>query len=295
MGAGREYFSDPLGNLIVHIGAGSGRRILLDAHMDTIGFCITQIQPEGRLKFCGVGFVTPQVLPGKMVVFEDGSHGTIRAEAGKEANDIAALYIQKASGTAQIGDMCCYKPEFAVDDTYITSCYLDNRAGCAALLAAIRELKDSPNDIYCSFSVQEEVGMRGTALVAEVVEPDEAYVVDMGIAGDTSDAVVNHHVRLGGGVIEKIMDDSIICHPEALRCVEAAAQKVGVPLMRVVCGAGFTNAGRLHTACRGIPTAILATPTRNIHSPQETICVTDVKACAKLLVEIGRRGKGAIQ
>ena len=196
------------------------------------------------------------------------------------------LYIAPDPGAAslRVGDMCRYAPHLSLDGELIRAACLDNRAGCMALLLAMQELRDIENEVYCVFSVQEEIGMRGASRAADSIRPDLALVVDLGVASDPQNHTMNPQIHLGGGVIEKVMDDSIICHRDALAWLERSAERAGVPLMPLVGGAGYTNAGGIHTAGSGIPTAIAAIAARGIHTPCETIDINDLTACARILV-----------
>lgn len=278
---------DGLGSLIVRTGTkGRGRRLLLDAHMDTIGLAVTEMEAPDCARVRAVGFVPPRAFAGQAVVFENGAGGRVeaRTEGQEPAMDDLRIRLDGPEPPVQIGDICGFAPRLQMESGIATGAYLDNRAGCAALLRALYGMKDAPNDVFCLFSVQEEVGMRGAGVAAGQINPELAFVVDMGVAGG--------HVLLGGGVIEKMMDDSVICHPAATAALEGAAARCGTPLMRLTGGAGYTNAGHVHLAGRGIPTAILGIPARNLHTAEETVCLADVEACSNVLVQLARMEAG---
>lgn len=286
-----DVWQDPLGSLIVRTGtANTGRRLLLDAHMDTIGLMVTELEQPDRARVRAVGYVPPEAFAGQSVVFENGARGRVETapESGGQGLTVDDLRVclDRAGPPVQIGDACGLKPGLRMENGLAAGAGLDNRAGCAALLRAVYGMRGARNDVFCVFSVQEEVGMRGAAMAAGQIDPDMAFVVDMGPAGDLPGCTRNTHVRLGGGVIEKMMDDSVICHPAATALLERAAGECSVPLMRLVGGAGYTNAGRMHLAGRGVPTAILGIPARNLHSAEEQASLADMEACARVLVRL---------
>ena len=283
--AGIPVKKDRLGNLILRLGDPTGRKMLLDAHMDSIGFAINDIRPDGTLGFRAIGFAMPAALVNSEVCFLRGGSGTIRLEKGTspERATMDQLYIQLQTAGHGIGDLCVYAPAFQAEQTRVTAPYLDNRAGCLAMLLALPRMRLSPNDLYVVFSVQEEVGMRGAQLAARQIEPDYAFAVDMGVAGDIPGAKINRNIRLGGGVINKVLDDSIVCHEDAVTLLTQAAASAEVAMGYSVGGAGFTNAGLLHLAGSGVKTGILGIPARNLHTVKETVDITDIVGCAKVL------------
>ncbi|MDP3387007.1 MAG: M42 family peptidase, partial [Eubacteriales bacterium] len=67
---------DALGNLIVFKkGDGFGKRIMLAAHMDEIGFQVTKIENDGRIRVCKVGWIWTSSIYNSRVVFRDGTIG----------------------------------------------------------------------------------------------------------------------------------------------------------------------------------------------------------------------------
>ena len=68
-----EYEVDPLGNLLVRKkGKKPAKKVLLlSAHMDEVGFIITNIDEKGFLSFAPVGGIQPEVTGGRMVLVGD--------------------------------------------------------------------------------------------------------------------------------------------------------------------------------------------------------------------------------
>ena len=153
-----EVSTDSLGNLTVYK-KGTGKRILLAAHMDTVGFIVTQVDEHGFVRFGTLGGIKPVNAVGQRVRFENGVIGVVCCERGTEPKDLTAdsLYIDTAGERVQVGDAAVYDgtPYFA--GSKVISPYLDNRLGCAVCLKALELMKDTDNEIFCTFTVQEEV------------------------------------------------------------------------------------------------------------------------------------------
>ena len=73
---------DALGNLIVEkFGTEEqGKRIMFSAHMDHIGFVVTDIDENGYLRVNNVGGINPNISCARHVVFENGTEGVLYSE-----------------------------------------------------------------------------------------------------------------------------------------------------------------------------------------------------------------------
>ncbi len=286
-----EITTDTLGNLIVHK-KGNGRKVMLSAHMDTIGLIVTHIDDNGFLRFAGVGGVHADVLAGVSVVFANGARGLLSREEKtdlKDLNlshcfiDIGAGSREEAARLVSIGDRAFFWGEPFETNGRIVSPYLDNRIGCVVLLMTLARVKDIQNDLYFVFSVQEEVGLRGARTSAFSIDPDWALAVDVTSTGDCPEVKHNSEVKLGGGAAIKLMDRSVISHPVVVRHLEAVAKEGGIAHQYDVLQAGGTDVGAIHQSRGGVPSGGISIPTRYIHTPTEMALLADVEACVSLL------------
>ena len=62
-----EMRTDTLGNLIAVRRGSSGLKLMLDAHMDEIGFMVQHIDEKGFVCFTPIGGWDPRLLPGHML------------------------------------------------------------------------------------------------------------------------------------------------------------------------------------------------------------------------------------
>lgn len=286
-----EISTDTMGNLIVRK-LGSGPRVMLCAHMDSIGFIVTHVEENGFLRVGRLGGISPKEAAYTPVRFAGGVRGVIvpeeKADFGKLKLDecyvdIGAKDRETALKAVAVGDTLIYDSPCFTNQGKVVSPYLDNRISCAILLKVLEEMELCPNDLYVVFTVQEEVGLRGAKPAAWAVDPDYAVVVDVTDVDDTPGSEKCGTVRLGKGPAIKVMDSSVICHPDMIQKLESQAKTLDMPTQRDIMRAGGTDAGVMHTTRIGVRTGGMSVPCRYIHTPVEMADLQDARDCAKLL------------
>lgn len=282
-----EVVTDHLGNLTVYK-KGTGKRIMLAAHMDTVGFIVTYIDEDGFVRVGTVGGVKPMFAVGQRVIFDNGVVGVVCSERGTEPKDLTAdkLYIDTAGEKVRVGDTAVYcgTPYFA--GSKVISPYLDNRLGCAVCLKALELLKDTDNEIFCTFTVQEEVGCRGAKPAAYTVCPDMAIAVDICGVPDTPGSEAPNSITITGGPVVKIMDNRTVSHKAVCDLLEQTAAEENIPTQRYVTKHGGTDAGSIFNTRGGVPTGNLAIPIRYTHCPNEIADLEVAMQCARLLAAV---------
>ena len=292
-----EIYRDNLGNLIVHK-KGTGRKILLAAHVDEIGLFVNFIDDNGFVRFSPIGGVMPHCSLYQSVVFENGVRGVVayeeKSDVKKELDltrmyiDIGAKNAQEASKLVKIGDSAVFEGAFSTNGDYAFSKAMDNRAGVYVLIKVLKEIKESPNDLYFAFTVQEEIGCRGARVCANSICPDIALAVDVTDTGDTPECK-RMAVKLGEGPCIKYMDDSIITHKEVNDALRQSAENASVKVQHEVLSFGGTDAGAIHTSGMGVKTGAVSIPTRYIHTPVECISLSDLDGAIKLISDFVTR------
>lgn len=177
-----EIHISPLGNILA-FKKGEKRpekKLMLCAHMDEVGFVITNITENGLLKFTTVGNIRPEVLSGRDVLVGGKTPGVICAKPvhllkGDEfekpvpvnelAIDIGADTREQAETLVQIGDNACFVPFFEHVHGTVKAKALDDRVGCFALITLMQ--RPLEYDTYFVFSTQEEIGLRGAGTAAQ--------------------------------------------------------------------------------------------------------------------------------
>lgn len=288
-----DIFTDTLGTLIVHK-RGEGQKILFTAHMDSIGFIVTHIEEQGYLRCGRLGGISPKETVFTPVRLKNGVRGIFLKEEKAEFEklkldecffDIGVKSREEAAAMVQVGDTAVYDGPTFCSHSKVISPYLDNRVSCAVLLLALEKLEQSMYDLYFAFTVQEEVGLRGAKTAAYGIAPEWGISVDVTDTDDTPGSEKSGTVQLGKGAAIKIMDRSIICHPEVVQRLEQAAKATGISFQREIMRDGGTDAGAVHTTQLGVRTGGISIPCRYIHTPVETVDLKDVDACVNLILE----------
>lgn len=282
---------DVMGNLIVRK-KGSGPKVMFAAHMDSIGFIVTHIDEKGFLRFGKVGGLRPNSCLHTPVRFKNGVQGVVSLDCGVEPKDMTLedLYIdvgaksqEEAQGLVRIGDTAVFDgPAFAAGDRLVSP-YMDDRIACVVLLKALETLGKSDNDLYFVFTVQEELGLRGAKTAAYGIDPDYGVAVDVTWSDDELNPRHRGSSTAGGGASIKVMDGSVICHPQMVKRLEELAVAREIPYQMDVIRQGGTDAGSIHLTRSGVYTGGVSIPCRYMHSPVEMVDARDVEACAGLV------------
>ncbi len=290
-----EVHTDVMGNLIVHK-KGAGARVMLCAHMDSIGFMVTHLEDSGLLRVGAVGGVEPGDVLGTPVRFANGVLGALQQEEGLEEGkkremgqlfvDIGAVDAADARARVQVGDMAVYHTPTYLSGRSIFGPYLDDRVCCVALLMALERVQNSPNDLYFVFTTQEEVGLRGAQTAAFAIDPDYAVVADVTDCGDLPGSGHTCSARQGGGAAIKVMDRSVICHPQMVELLRDLAKEGKIRHQMDVMDCGGTDGGAIHKSRAGVVTGGVSIPCRYTHTPQESVALSDVTDCAALLAAL---------
>ena len=289
-----DIYTDALGNLIA-VKKGSGKKIMMAAHMDEIGIMATYVDDKGFIRFSSLGWVSQYFALGQKVRFKNGTTGAVFYEEklddmkdlklSRMYIDIGAKNREEAEKKVKIGDTACFVGDAVQAGDMIISKALDNRSGCAVLIKAIQNLPPTDNELYFVFTFQEELGLRGARTAAYQLQSDMAIAIDVTDTGDMPECHTMA-VKCGAGPAIKIKDSSVICHPEVKRLLEETAKEVGIPYQLEILEHGGTDAGAIHTSVGGVPTGAISIPCRYLHSPVETASISDMENAVKLLVQV---------
>ena len=295
-GLADEVKVDALGNLIARMGVKGpdGLRIMISGHMDEIGVIATHVDDNGFVRFTTIGGVGAATCIGGRVAFLNGVHVLIymeRLENSGHLPNIDQLYIDvgapnREACQVKVGDVAVFERPYIELNGRLVSKAMDDRIAVAVMIQAMKELKDSPHELYFVFSTQEEVGLRGATTAAYGVDPELfAVAVDVTRTGDTAKGV-KMEVALGKGPAVKVRDSGMLADPRVVCWMADTAEKAKIPYQLEVLEGGTTDARAMQLTRSGVPAGCISIPTRYIHSPSEMVDYNDVLLSVRLLVEL---------
>ncbi len=292
--------TDPMGNLICFKkGGDSSKKVMLAAHMDEIGFVVTFIENSGLIRVANVGGIRPVSSAFGEVIFQNGVRGVIVFEDNlqpadqsikKMLVDIGAKDKKDAQKKVRVGDYLALSQRVTklANKRYAAKAF-DDRIGCAVLVEAAKLAQKVKYDTYYVFTVQEEVGCRGSKAAANAILPDYSLACDLTPTYDTAGALPGE-VKLGAGAAIKIRDSSVICSKMIVDRLTALAEERKIKYQYEVLTAGGTDTSSMQTAGAGSYAGCISVPGRYIHSPVEVINSKDLDECVKLFAAFIEEG-----
>lgn len=278
-----EVKIDALGNVLVTVHARQqpALKVMLDAHMDEVGFMLVEGGEDGLFRFETVGGLDARQLVGKPVlVGKDHICGVIgakpihhtTADERKSAIPLDSLRIDlgpTGGARAKIGDRAGFATRFQQAGPSLLGKALDDRLGVALLIQLIQHAPANI-ELQVSFSVQEEIGLRGARVAAFSFNPDLAIAIDSTPANDlpawddTENA--SYNTRLGLGPAIYLADAGTLADPRLVRHLVQVADKQSIPYQFRQPGGGGTDAGAIHKQLAGIPSVSISVPGRYVHT-----------------------------
>ncbi len=156
----------------------------------------------------------------------------------------------------------------------------------------IKNLKNSdhPNEVYGVGTVQEEVGLRGAKTAAHTIQPDIAFGVDVGIAGDTPGISEKEaQSKIGEGPQIILYDASMVSHKGSRDLVVNTAEEAGIPYQFDSIAGGGTDSGSIHLTANGVPALSITIATRYIHTHAAILHRDDYENTVKLITEVFKK------
>jgi len=296
-----EIGTDTMGNVIVFKKGDktSQSKLVLCAHMDEVGVIITSITDDGYLRFAKAGGIDGRVMHGKAVVIgKDKVQGVIGCKAIhliKEKDrekpmepeemyiDIGVKSRAEAEELVSLGDAGAFDEDIReFGDGYIKAKAIDDRFGCAILLDMIET--DLPVDCTFTFTVQEEVGLRGAFTAAYNTKPDIALIVEGTTAADLPSVSGDKKVcKIGNGPVIPFMDAGTIYNKEVRDILTGIASDNNIAWQTKTYIAGGTDASAFQKTRSGVKAAAIAAPIRNLHSPTNVGKISDMEAVRRLI------------
>ena len=296
---GYSLTRDNLGSFIFAPEKREKNNILLDAHIDQIGFIVVGFCSNGFLRVAAIGGIDSRTLIGQRVlvgkdkllgIFPSVPPHLQKSADNKNYPDISSLAIdtgfslEEAKKRVKIGDFVYFKNEPCdLGKEQFCSCALDNKAGCAVLLCLLNKIAENPvKDLSVTLllSSQEELGLRGAKAYSFLADFDKIISVDVSFAS-CPNAPSSKTGKTGEGAMVGV---SPVLSKALTQEICAVAEKNHIKFQyEIMSETTGTNADVLSLSSKGIPTALISIPIKNMHSAVEIVLKEDLKQTASLL------------
>lgn len=304
-----EVTWDVAGNSYARLKREGAPVVVIEGHIDEIGFIITHVDEQGFLWFDKIGGWDDQVVVGQRIRIV-GPHGEVVGVIGKKAAhllepkdrekvtlikdlwiDIGAANREAALKRVQIGDPAVIDaaPIQLTDDLW-ASRSMDNRVGAYVALEAARKLAaNRPElDIHAVAATQEEISFAGAIAIAHHLKPALAIAIDVTHATDYpgADKKSDSDVKVGGG---PVLTRGSSVNPRVFTGLRDTASRLRMPVAVQAGGRSTgTDADAMYRAGALVATGLVSIPNRYMHSPSEVISLGDLDRASTLIAEFVR-------
>lgn len=312
--SGDQVLRDAHGNVAVVLNPEAPYTVMLEGHMDEIGYMVTHVDDNGFLYFQPIGGPDRPTTEGQRVrVFSETEGRWIKGVVGgkpihlKERDekekarkyeemwiDVGAKSREEAEALFRIGApvVLDWDAEELLNGR-IVGRGVDDRVGVFLAFEALRVLREQGVKdvrVVAVAAVQEEIGLRGARTIAYEVFPDVAIALDVDFATDApsheKDRKRVGQVELGKGPV-LVRGPNIT--PAVFERLEKVAREASIPYQIVGApGLTGTDAVVIQVARGVIPTGLVGIPNRYMHTPCEMVDLADLENIVKLLVGFAR-------
>jgi putative aminopeptidase FrvX len=294
--------TDSAGNLILSLGP-ERDTVAFVAHMDEVGFDVSSIAPDGTVSLRRRGGFYPSLWEGQTAILHverNGRRSQIRGifvprdsvTAGQPRELVAWFGVDSAAlaarGVAKGTSVTSYKSATRLGRTRFTARSIDDRAGCTALIEAVRMIRPEAltRKVIFAWVVREEIGLEGAAALASALRGSVArvYAVDTFVS---SDSPLDDHrfafTPIGAGPVARALDNSSATPRAEVERVRAAAGTAGVPIQVGTTNGGNDGSEFVRYGVRDVP---ISWPLRYSHSPAEVVDLADIAQLGRLVAAL---------
>lgn len=304
-----EIIQDGLGGVfaVKKSGKENAPKVMIAAHMDEVGFMVTELTDNGFIKFTPLGGWSADVLLSQKVRVRTSKDEEITGVVGSVPIHFRKDGKDKTTGIKDMlidvgaddkddlldmgispGDSIVPDVNFEVlaNEKKLLAKAWDNRYGCLIAIEVLEALKDVELDcdLYVGANVQEEVGLRGAKVSSNLISPDVAFVVDCSPANDMP-GKKDDIGRLGEGTLLRIFDRTMILSKPMRDYLLDTAEAHDVKYQYYQ-SPGGTDAGSIHVSNEGVITGVVGICARYIHTSHSVINYEDYLDANKLLSEL---------
>ena len=281
-------------------------RVMVAAHMDEVGFMLTQINDNGLFQVVPLGGWNPYVVSAQRFTLKTskGNYPCIsssipphllRGTSGQKQLEVSDVLFDAGFSSKEEAESFGVRPGDSIvpqtetiktaNGKNIISKSWDNRYGCTLVLDALETLQNEElgHTLIAGANVQKEVGLRGSKPSVHKFNPDIFFAVDCSAADDihTKKGTYGH---LGEGTLLRIFDPGLITLPRLREYLLDTAATHNIPYQYFV-SKGGTDAGAAHTTNNGVPSTVIGVCGRYIHTHQTMFSIADYEAAREMLLQ----------
>jgi endoglucanase len=305
-----ELQRDKLGSVIaIKKGAAESPRIMIDAHLDEIGFMVKRLDENGFVKFFPLGWNFSQQLLDHRVIIHTRKGPVLGVlNTGPDIDeeklisredmwiDIGVENRAEAEALGiQPGDPITHESKFALmaNRKFLLGKAWDDRIGLGVIIGVLKNLAGAkhPNTVFGAGAVQEEITLSGAKTVVEAVKPDIAITLDIDVTSDLPAYTSEDYAQpvLGKGVVIILHTSEMLPHVKLRQWVQSVADELKIPYQFMLEEGGGTDAGPIHKWNLGVPTLDLVISQRYYHSANGIIHRDDYESAVCLITEAVKR------
>lgn len=270
-------------------------RIMVAAHMDEVGFMVTDIKEDGTFRVVGIGGWNPLVVSSQRFTLYTRDNKAIPVISGS----VPPHFLRGANGNPSLpkvedivfdggfankaeaqsfgiapGDIIVPSSEaiLTANQKNVISKAWDNRYGVLMVTELLKHLNGQilPNTLIAGANVQEEVGLRGAHVSTTKFDPEIFLAVDCSPAGD----VYGNQGHIGEGTLIRFYDPGHIMLKDMRDFLLTTAEEAGIKY-QYYAAKGGTDAGAAHLKNGGVPSTTIGVCARYIHSHQTLYAMDD--------------------
>lgn len=270
-------------------------RIMVAAHMDEVGFMVTDLKEDGTFRVVGIGGWNPLVVSSQRFTLYTRDNKAIPVISGS----VPPHFLRGANGNPSLpkvedivfdggfankaeaqsfgiapGDIIVPSSEaiLTANQKNVISKAWDNRYGVLMVTELLKHLNGQtlPNTLIAGANVQEEVGLRGAHVSTTKFDPEIFLAVDCSPAGD----VYGNQGHIGEGTLIRFYDPGHIMLKDMRDFLLTTAEEAGIKY-QYYAAKGGTDAGAAHLKNGGVPSTTIGVCARYIHSHQTLYAMDD--------------------
>lgn len=276
--------------------------VLLDAHADEISWLVSSIEKGGYLRVVRNGGTDHQTAPssrvnlwgnnGKVVgVF---GHPAIHVKGRPEKVELKDLFIDIGARTEkeveemgiEVGTVVTYVDGYMeLGKNFIAGRALDDKIGGYINIQVLKRLKDNniilPFKLVVANTVQEEIGLKGAAMIANKLNPDVAFIIDV-CHEDSSPAYKTKQFKGGEGTVLSVAP---AVNNKLLRFVKETLKENEIKFRMMASSGGTGTNTDSYAYPQGCPSVLFSLPLAYMHTTVETVHKDDIEATVKSIYE----------